>query len=274
MNDNFSPRTYPNFTGTIGRTFAGSKGAWADRRTPRGGAPNIVVMLADDLGFSDLGCYGSEIRTPNLDALAARGMRMTNFHAAPMCSPTRASLLTGLSPHRAGFGSVAHFDPGFPGYAMELPPQVDTLAEQLRDRGYATLMVGKWHLCKDSDASAAGPQHSWPIQRGFDRFYGFLDAFTNLHQPHRLTQDNSTVEIDEYPEGYYLTDDLTTRSISMIRERKSSNPEQPFFLYFAHGAVHAPLHAKAEDIERYKDRYTEGWDSLREERFARQKALG
>ncbi|CAB4993054.1 MAG: sulfatase-like hydrolase/transferase [Actinobacteria bacterium] len=274
MNDKFSPRTYPDFAGTVGRTFAGSKGSWADRKTPRGGAPNIVVMLADDLGFSDLGCYGSEIRTPNLDALAARGMRMTNFHAAPMCSPTRASLLTGLSPHRAGFGSVAHFDPGFPGYAMELPPQVDTLAEQLRDRGYATLMVGKWHLCKDSDASAAGPQHSWPIQRGFDRFYGFLDAFTNLHQPHRLTQDNSTVEVDEYPEGYYLTDDLTTRSISMIRERKSSNPEQPFFLYFAHGAVHAPLHAKAEDIERYKDRYTEGWDSLREERFARQKALG
>jgi len=274
VTDPFSPRAYPDFPGRVGRTFAGSEGWWPERPVPRRGAPNVVVMLADDLGFADLGCYGSEIRTPHLDALAARGVRMTDFHSTPMCSPTRAALLTGLSPHRAGFGSVAHSDAGFPGYAMELPDTVETLAEGLRARGYATLMVGKWHLCKDSDASAAGPQHSWPCQRGFDRFYGFLDAFTNLHQPHRLTQDNSPVELDEYPEGYYLTDDLTDRAISMIRERKASNPEQPFFLYFAHGAVHAPLQAKAADIDRYRDRYHAGWDALRAERFARQQELG
>ncbi len=138
---------------------------------------------------------------------------------------------------------------------MELPDDAATLPEILRDHGYATMMVGKWHLAKDSDCSAAGPQHSWPCQRGFDRFYGFLDAFTNLHQPHRLTEDNHQVEVDRYPDGYYLTDDLTDRAISMIRERKASNPEQPFLLYFAHGAVHAPLHAKAEDMARYRGRY-------------------
>ena len=174
--------SYPGVEGRVGRTFAGSEGWWPNRPTPPAGAPNVVVILADDLGFADLGCYGSEIATPHLDALAARGIRSTNFHTAPMCSPTRASLLTGLESHRAGFGCVAHLDPGFPGYAMELGPDVATIAEILRDQaGYATMMVGKWHLAKDSDCSAAGPQHSWPRQRGFDRFFGFLDAFTNLH---------------------------------------------------------------------------------------------
>ena len=166
-------------------------------------------------------------------------------------------------------------DPGFPGYSMELPVDAATIAEILRDEaGYATMMVGKWHLAKDSDCSAAGPQHSWPCQRGFDRFYGILDAFTNLHQPHRLVEDNHLVEIDRYPDDYYFTDDITDRAISMIREQKASNPEQPFFLYFAHGAVHAPLHARAEDVAKYQGRYDVGWDALRAERFARQRELG
>lgn len=267
--------TYPGFDGEVGRTFAGSRGAWPARPTPPPGAPNIVVMLADDLGFADLGCYGSEIDTPNLDALAARGIRSTNFHTAPMCSPTRAALLTGLEPHQAGFGTVAHLDPGFPGYAMELGPDAATIAEILRDQaGYATMMVGKWHLAKDSDCSAAGPQHSWPCQRGFDRYYGILDAFTNLHQPHRIVEDNHQVEVDRYPDDYYFTDDLTDHAISMIRERKASNPDQPFFCYFSHGAVHAPLHARADDIAKYRGRYDAGWDVLRAERFARQRELG
>ena len=158
---------------------------------------------------------------------------------------------------------------------MELGPDVATIAEILRDQaGYATMMVGKWHLAKDSDCSAAGPQHSWPCQRGFERFYGILDAFTNLHHPHRLVEDNHLVEVDRYPDDYYFTDDITDHAISMIRERKASNPEQPFFLYFAHGAVHAPLHARPEDIEKYRGRYDGGWDQLRDERFARQQELG
>jgi arylsulfatase A-like enzyme len=264
---------YAGFKGTVGRTVAGSTPYWPERTSAKG-KPNVVVVLADDLGFADLGCYGSEIDTPHLDALAARGLRYTNFHVTPMCSPTRAALLTGLNPHAVGVGHVAHSDPGFPGYAMELADDVATIAEILRDSGYATLMVGKWHLAKDSDCSDAGPRHSWPCQRGFERFYGFLDGFTNLHQPHRLLQDNTAVETAAYPDGYYLTDDLTDHAISMVQSVKASDPSKPFFLYFAHGAVHAPLHAKAEDIAKYDGRYADGWDALREERFARQVELG
>jgi arylsulfatase A-like enzyme len=264
---------YEGFQGKIGRTVAGSEPWWPPRASAAG-RPNVVVVLADDLGFADLGCYGSEIATPHLDALAARGLRYTSFHVTPMCSPTRAALLTGINPHAVGVGHVAHSDPGFPGYAMELSENVTTAAEIFRDAGWATLMVGKWHLAKDSDCSDAGPRHSWPCQRGFERFYGFLDGFTNLHQPHRLLQDNSPVAVDEYPPDFYLTDSLTDRAIEMVQAVKASDPSKPFFLYFAHGAVHAPLHAKADDIERYEDRYTDGWDALREERFARQKALG
>ncbi len=264
---------YEGFEGTIGRTVAGSAPWWPPRADARG-KPNVVVVLADDLGFADLGCYGSEIETPNLDALATRGLRYTNFHVTPMCSPTRAALLTGVNSHLAGVGHVAHSDSGFPGYAMELSTSVATAAEVLRDAGWATYMVGKWHLAKDSDCSEAGPRHSWPCQRGFDRFYGFLDGFTNLHHPHRLLRDNSPVEVDEWPEGYYLTDDLTDQALTMIRSGKASDPTRPFFLYFAHGAVHAPLHAKADDIARYDGKYAKGWDALREERFARQKELG
>lgn len=265
---------YEGFGGTVGNTFAGSESWWPERPTPGPDAPNIVIVLADDLGFADLGCYGSEIDTPNLDRLAAGGLQFTNFHVTPMCSPTRAALLTGVNPHRAGAGHVANSDPGFPGYAAELADDVATMAEVLRDAGYATMAVGKWHLTKDSDLSDAGPRHSWPCQRGFDRYYGVLDAFTNLHHPHRLVEDNHTVEVDEYPEGYYVTDDLTDRAISMIRHAKASNPSQPFLCYFAHIAIHAPLQCKASDLAKYRGRYDAGWDALRAERHARQLALG
>jgi arylsulfatase A-like enzyme len=265
---------YPGFGGRVGRTMAGSEPWWPPRREAPEGAPNIVVVLVDDLGYADLGCYGSEIATPNVDALAARGLQYTDFHSTPMCSPTRASFLTGLDPHAAGVGTVAHADPGFPGYAMELADDVVTLPETLRANGWATYMVGKWHLAKDSDQSDAGPRHSWPCQRGFDRFYGFLDGFTNLHQPHRLVEDNSPVEVDTYPDGYYLTDDLVDRALGMIKAGKASAPAQPFFLYVAHGAVHAPLHARADDIAAQKGRYDDGWDEVRERRFRRQLELG
>ena len=264
----------PEEQGRIGRTMAGSVPYWPPRPAPPSGAPNVVVMLVDDVGFSDIGCFGSEIRTPALDALAAQGVRFVNFHVNPMCSPTRASLLTGMNAHAVGIGHVAQDDPGYPGYRSELAADIATAAERFRAEGYATLMVGKWHLCRDADVSAAGPQHSWPCQRGFDRFYGFLDAFTNLHHPHRLVRDNSQVEIDRYPDGYFLTDDLTDQAISMIRETKASNPAKPFFLYVAHGAAHAPLVAKPDDIARYIDTYDCGWDEIRRRRHARQIELG
>lgn len=267
-------RAYEGFAGRVGRTVAGSEHEHTSPPIAPAGAPNVVVILVDDLGYSDLGCFGSEIATPHIDALASRGVRYTDFHVTPMCSPTRAALLTGLNSHLAGVGHVAHSDPGYPGYAMELTERAATAAEVFRDNGWESLMVGKWHLTKDSNCSDAGPRDSWPCQKGFDRFYGILDGFTNFHHPHRLVQDNSPVEVDTYPEGYYLTDDLTDRAIDMIRATKASNPTKPFFLYLSHGAVHAPLHAKADDIARYADRYHGGWDLLREERFVRLQELG
>ena len=171
-------------------------------------------------------------------------------------------------------GHIAQDDPGFPGYRAEIADNVATAAEIFRDAGYATMMVGKWHLCRDSDMGAGGPQRSWPCQRGFDRFYGILEAFTNLHQPHRLIEDNHVVEVDRYPDGYFLTDDLTDKAIRMIRERSASRPRQPFFLYLAHPAAHAPLVAKEADVRRYRDAYAAGWDEIRARRHARQIELG
>ena len=264
---------YEGFGGRLGRTFAGSEGWWPPRPAPAG-APNVVIVLVDDLGYSDLSCYGSEIPTPHLDALAAAGVQWTNFHVTPMCSPTRAALLTGVNPHRAGAGHGANSDPGCPGYAAELADDVATMAEIFRDAGYATMALGKWHLTKDADMSDAGPKSSWPLQRGFDRYYGFLDAFTNLHHPHRLVSDNHTLEVDEYPEGYFLTDDLTDRALDMVAQVTASNPSTPFLLYLAEGAVHAPLHCKESDLERHRGAYDAGWDAIRAARHRRQIELG
>ena len=252
----------------------GASESWWPQRPDSSGKPNVVVVLVDDVGFSDVGCFGSEIKTPVLDDLAANGLRFTNFHVNPMCSPTRASLLTGLNCHNVGFGHVANSDPGFPGYWSELPENVSTIAEILKGEGYATIMCGKWHLARDADISAKGPNHSWPCQRGFDRYYGILDAFTNAHHPHYLVEDNHVVDVDRYPDDYYLTDDLTSKAIRLIKERKANDPSQPFFLYLPHPAAHAPLLAKDVDIAKYGDVYTSGWDHLRAERFARQIELG
>ncbi len=254
-------------------TVSASTPFWPDR-PDASGAPNVVIVLVDDMGYSDIGCYGSEIPTPNIDALAVDGVRYRNFHAAPTCTSTRASLFTGLNPHSAGFGRVASFDPGFPGYAMEFPENVPTIASTLRDKGYATFGVGKWHLAREIEQSSAGSKHGWPLQRGFDRFYGFLDGFTNFFHPHQLVEDNHHIAADEYPEGYYLTDDLTQQATGMIKELRNGNSTKPFLLYFAHGAVHAPLQAPEADIEPFRGRYDDGWASLRRERFARQKQMG
>jgi arylsulfatase A-like enzyme len=273
MTDRPIPQPH-DFGGVVRRTMAGSEPHWPDEPTAPRDAPNIIFVLVDDVGFADLGCFGGEIRTPHLDRLAAEGVRFSNFHVNPMCSPTRASLLTGLNCHAAGMGHIAQDEPGFPGYRAEIGSNVATAAEVLREQGYATMMVGKWHLCRDSAMSSGGPQHGWPVQRGFDRYYGMLEAFTNLHHPHRLMEDNHVVEIDEFPEGYFLTDDLTEKAIRMIRDRQASRPDQPFFLYVAHPAAHAPLVAKADDIDRYRDTYHVGWDEIRRRRHQRQIELG
>jgi arylsulfatase A-like enzyme len=265
---------YPGFGGRVAETMSKSQPWWPERVLAPKGSPNIVFILVDDLGYSDLGSYGSEINTPNIDSLASNGLRYTNFHVTPLCSPTRAALMTGRNSHAAGVGMVANVDAGYPGYAGELPKNQPSIAETLRDNGYSTLMVGKWHLCKDADYSEAGDKHSWPLQRGFEQYYGFLEALTNFWHPHRMYEGNSVVQTDKYPDDYYLTDDLTNRAVRMIREVKSARPDKPFFLYFAHGAVHAPLHAKESDINKYKGVYDCGWDVIRERRLARQKELG
>ena len=258
------------FPGRVGRTVSESTPWWPDPVRPPAPAPNVVVVLLDDLGFSDIGPYGSEIPTPTLDRLAADGVCFSNYHTSPLCSPSRAALLTGLNPHRAGFAGVANFDPGFPGWTMEISPDIATLPEVLRGSGYATFAVGKWHLTRDAAMHDGASKDSWPLQRGFDRFYGILEGWTNLHHPHRLVRDNSPVEVDEYPADYYFTDDITDEAISYLKALRAHDAEKPFFLYLAHGAVHGPLHAKADDIERHRGNYDRGWDAVREARFAEQ----
>ncbi|TQK69498.1 arylsulfatase [Nocardioides sp. SLBN-35] len=265
---------YRGWQGSARTTMAESTPSWPERPAARPGSPNVIVVLADDLGFSDVGCFGSEIPTPHLDRTAADGLRYTNFRVTPLCSPTRAALMTGLNAHAAGIGFPTQIDPGFPGYVSELPLDQPVLPEVFRANGYATLMVGKWHLCREDDFSEAGSRHNWPLQRGFDQFYGFLEALTDFHHPHRLYEGNSVVHVDEYPDGYYLTDDLTDRAERMIREVRAADADKPFFLYFSHGAVHAPMHARAEDIARHRGRYDDGWDVVRERRLARQVELG
>jgi len=274
VTDQDPTQPYAGFEGEVRRTIVGSDPWWPGQPTAPAGAPNVIVMLCDDLGFADIGCYGSEIDTPHLDRLADEGLRYTNFHVNPMCSPTRASLLTGLNHHLAGLATVCHRDPGFPGYAMEIRDNAVTMGEVLRDAGWATLMVGKWHLCKDSNLTEAGPRHGWPCQKGFDRFYGILDGFTNFHQPHRLYEDNHVVQVDQYPDDYYFTDDLTDRALDMVRQVRSGHPRKPWFLYFSHGATHAPLQVRAGDAEKYRGDYADGWDVVRQRRFERQQELG
>ncbi|WP_242605972.1 arylsulfatase [Frankia sp. Cppng1_Ct_nod] len=266
-------RSYPGHGATVGRTVRESSPWWRQAARAPEGAPNIVIVLLDDMGFSDIGPFGAEIETPHLDGLADRGLRFTNYHTNPLCSPSRASLLTGLNPHRAGYGFVANADPGFPGFVFEIGDDVPTLAESLRAGGYATYAVGKWHLTKDATMNDGAPRSSWPLQRGFDRFYGILEGLTSLHFPHQLVRDNSPVHVDWYPEGYYLTDDLTDEAIGLVKGLRA-NSDRPFFLYLAHPAVHGPLQAKAGDIAKYRGRYDQGWDAVREDRFARQLAGG
>lgn len=270
----YPPRGYVGFGGIVRERASESVPSWRPNPRAEQGAPNVVVVLLDDMGFSDIGPFGSEIVTPTLDSLAKTGYRLTGYHTPPMCAPARAALMTSLNPHRAGFCYVPHMDPGFPNATMEISEEVPTLAESFRASGWATFMVGKWHLTVESRIHDAADKSSWPIQRGFDRYLGCMDGFTSMTHPHRLVRDNSPLVIDEFPDGYYLTDVLTDEAITMVRELRGSDPDKPFFLYFAHQAVHAPLQAKAADIDRYRGRYDTGWDAVRGERFARQVADG
>ncbi|MCU0310890.1 MAG: arylsulfatase [Acidimicrobiales bacterium] len=268
------PDRPPGFDGTIGRTLAESRPSWPDPRHPGAQAPNVLVVLFDDLGFSHFGCYGSDLPTPNIDRLAAGGVRYTNFHVTALCSPTRAALLTGRNPHEVGMRAVANFDTGFPHMRGRISDQATTMAEVLRDAGYATFMLGKWHLCPMGEASAAGPYDAWPLQRGFDRFYGFLDGETDQFTPD-LVYDNHRIDPPRTPEeGYHLTEDLVDRTLEFVNDSVSIRPDRPFFAYLALGATHAPHQAPAEYLARHRGRYDDGWDEARGRWFARQRDLG
>jgi len=265
---------YEGFQGTIGRLLGDSEPWWPEPPHPGEGAPNVVVVLIDDLGFAQFGCYGSDMETPNIDRLAAGGLRYTNFHVTPVCSPTRAALLTGRNHHSVGMRSVANFSSGFPHMRGHVSNHAATIAEVLRDEGYATFGLGKWHLCQMENASAAGPYDQWPCQRGFDRFYGFLDGETDQFAPD-LVYDNHRVEPPKTPEdGYHLSEDLVDHAIEFIGDSTSIRPDRPFFTYLAFGATHAPHQAPAEYLAKWRGRFDEGWDVARDRWFARQKELG
>ncbi|MCU1372239.1 MAG: arylsulfatase family protein [Ilumatobacteraceae bacterium] len=267
-------KDYEGFQGSIERYQKDSTAWWPTPPHPGEDAPNVVIMLLDDTGFAQLGCYGSDIATPKIDRLASQGLRYTNFHVTPLCSPTRAALLTGRNHHEVGMRALANFSSGFPHLRGHISNNAATVAEVLRDEGYATFALGKWHLCAMENASAAGPFDQWPCQRGFDRFYGFMEGETDQFNP-ALVYDNHMVDAPETPdEGYHLTEDLLDHAISFIHDSKSIRPDRPFFTYLAFGAMHAPHQAPAEYLEKYRGRYDEGWDAAREAWFARQIELG
>lgn len=246
-----------------------------DRPARKSKRPNIILVLVDDMGFSDIGCYGGEIRTPNLDRLAREGMRFSSMYNAARCCPTRASLLTGLYPHRAGIGHMIG-DFGFEAYRGRLLDHTVTLAEMLKAAGYRTAMSGKWHVGGDYDSRDADhwtpgdPTHPTPLQRGFDRFYGTLDGACSFFNPHYLMEDTRRVFPDR--DDYYITDAFSRKAVEMIAECEDS--ASPFFLYLAYTAPHWPLHAPEEAIARYEGAYLKGWDYTRGARFEELKASG
>ena len=263
-----------DFGGHIGRTLADSMPHWKQRTSAKAGSPNVVVVLLDDLGFSDFGCFGGEIDTPNIDRLAGGGLRFAGYTTVPMCTPARAALLTGKNPHSVGCGWLTHSDPGYPGYRGEISRDAPTMAELLRAQGYSTLAAGKWHNTYDRNLHSAADTSGWPLQRGFDRFYGFMGAETSYHQPDRMLEGNQLAQTESYPPDYFAPDDYTGRAIGWLAEHHSSAPAKPFFLYLAFQTPHTPLHAKPKDIAKYQGRFDAGWDAMRQARFERQHAMG
>jgi arylsulfatase len=263
------------YQGTIGRTLQESTPWWPEPTRAPAGAPDVVVILLDDLGFSDFGCCGAEIRTPNIDALAAGGLRFSNYTTVPMCTPARAALLTGKNPHAVGAGWLTFNAPGYPGYqAGAISRDAPTIAELLRACGYSTYAAGKWHNTPDYHVGPSSDRGSWPLARGFDRFYGFIGGETHYFAPAQLICDNAIIDRDVYAPDYYCSDDWTDAAVSWLKAHVSATPDKPFLLYLPYNAPHAPLQARASDLERYAGAYDVGWDAARAARVTRQKAMG
>jgi arylsulfatase len=270
--------TRMNFIKRFERKIALVTAAVALAATTLAGAaprPNILIILSDDMGWSDIGCYGSEIKTPNLDGLAGEGLRFSQFYNCARCCPTRASLLTGLYPHMAGVGHMTS-DNHRPGYHGELNGRCLTIGEVMRPAGYRTYAVGKWHVARDIKPD--GPKYDWPIQRGFDKFYGTVTGGGNYYDPTTLCRGNTFItpenDPEYHPDFFYYTDAITDNAIAFLRQHRQESPKQPFFMYVAYTAAHWPMHARDEDIAKYKGKYDAGYDSIRKARIERLKQLG
>jgi arylsulfatase len=260
------------FRGTIGRYHWESTPWWPEPRRAPAGSPNVLLVVLDDVGFAQLGCFGSDLDTPVFDRLAARGVRYRNFHTTALCSPTRSCLLTGRNHHANGMGRIAELATGFPGYDARIPRANPLLSEVLVPHGYAAWAVGKWHLTPEDEANLAARRDRWPLGRGFERFYGFFGGETHQNAP-SLAYDNHFIDPPRAVEdGYHLTEDLVDHAVEFLRDLRQADADKPFFLYFCPGACHSPHQAPAEWIERYRGRFDAGWDVWREQTLARQLA--
>ena len=264
------------FKGVINVDIRDSVPDWIPFEAPKApeGAPNVLYIVLDDVGFSALSCYGGPIEAPNLERLVANGVRYTQFHTTALCSPTRSCLLTGRNHTRNGMACITEGAQGFPNGSGVIPPENGQLQQVLAERGWNTYMVGKWHLCPETEMNLASSRRNWPTGRGFERFYGFLGAETNQWYP-EIIYDSHPVDPPKTPEeGYHFTADITDKALEFIKDSKVIAPEKPFFLYYAPGACHAPHHAPKEWIERFKGRFDMGYEAIREETLARQKEMG
>jgi arylsulfatase len=262
------------FGGRIGRYHWDSEAWWPPEPRPPAGAPNVAVVVLDDVGFAQLGCFGSDIDTPTFDRLAADGLRYANFHTTALCSPTRACLLTGRNHHRVGMGRIVDLATGFPGYDARIPPSCAMAPAMLTPHGYAAWAVGKWHLTPEDEEHLGASRARWPLGKGFERWYGFFPGETHQFVP-ALHHDNHAVDPPgTFEDGYHLTEDLVDRAIEYVEDLRNVDVDKPWFLYLATGACHSPHHAPAEWLERYRGRFDDGWDRWRERALARQKTEG
>ncbi len=268
------PPPTPEFKGKIGPNYKESTPDFGPALpvTAPAGTPNVLIVVLDDVGYGQLGCYGGPIATPNIDKLAASGLRYNNFHTTALCSPSRGALLTGRNHHAIGLAAITEAATGYPGSFGSIPKSAGTIAETLKQNGYNTMAQGKWHLAPYTAYTAAGPFDRWPLGMGFEKYYGFLGGETDQWAP-LLAQDNHFIDTPPRP-GYHLTADLCDHVIADIRDQQQANTGRPFFTYLALGAAHAPLHAPKEFIAKYKGKFDQGWDQVREETFERQKKLG
>jgi arylsulfatase len=256
-----------------GRTLQESKHQW--RQMPKllpEDAPNIVIFMTDDAGFSNPACFGGPVRMPTMDKLAKEGIAYNAFHTTAMCSPTRASLLTGRNHHRVGYGTIAELAADWDGYAGAIPRSAATIAQVLGSYGYATAALGKWHNTPIDTLTPSSPKDQWPTGLGFNYFYGFIAGETSQYEP-RIFENTNPVEPPHDPE-YHFTEDMADHAIAFMRKHRALNPERPFFLYFTPGAVHGPFHIQKEWADKYKGKFDDGWEALREETFRRQKSVG